>query len=379
MPDATILHTADVHLGGSVPAFGAKVAEHKARLQAAFARCIDEALVRRVDAVCIVGDLFDSQRPSERAVQEAVREISRLGEVSPPIPCCIVPGNHDALGAGSVLSREQFRAEHIHLWREPGTRTLAGGALAIHANPQYDRGSVHRPLEGLRPSTTSRFNVALAHGAIDIPDVTTGDPAIITREEIAASGMDYVALGHWHDAADYSSGGVAAHYCGSPEIITLAKRSPGQAYLVTLDETGVSLEAVETGALRSETMDLPAEMYADEAGVAGAIRALADPALILDANLTGLAPEGFTCDLARLQEELEGAFHRLRITDRTAPAVDDISADDVRSRMIVARVTEVLRGRTAQARDAGDERAQRIAAKALQLSLALFQGRDVLR
>jgi hypothetical protein len=40
---------------------------------------------------------------------------------------------------------------------------------------------------------------------------------LIGDDEIAATGADYVALGHWNRAAKVGSGDIAAYYSGSPE------------------------------------------------------------------------------------------------------------------------------------------------------------------
>jgi hypothetical protein len=40
---------------------------------------------------------------------------------------------------------------------------------------------------------------------------------LIHREELIATGSDYVALGHWNQATPVGNGQVAAYYSGSPE------------------------------------------------------------------------------------------------------------------------------------------------------------------
>ena len=50
---------------------------------------------------------------------------------------------------------------------------------------------------------------------------------LLTPEELAATGRDYVALGHWDAQHDVSVGGVTAWYSGSPTRV-------GACALVTL-------------------------------------------------------------------------------------------------------------------------------------------------
>lgn len=379
MNELTLLHIADVHLGGSGPAFGARVPAHQGLLRDALARAVDLALYHRVAAVCIVGDLFQTPRPAERTLQAAARELARLGSAAPPIPCLVLPGNHDCLQQPGILHRPEFSGEHLRVWREPGPATfrLLDGALAVHGNPQPCGVTRHRPMEGLAPDPAARFNVALAHGGVLMPGVNDDEELPITSEEIAASGMDYVALGHWHEPSDQSSGGVSARYCGATEIIGVTQENPGGALLVTLREGGATVQRLPTGALRSEKLTLDAEAHPDEAAVAAAIAARADERLLLDVTLAGLAPEGFTCDPARLQDELEDSFFRLRLTDQTIPAMGEAPAGGPADSLIAARAMRLFQERIAQAEQDADADGARLARRAMQLAVALFEGREV--
>jgi len=73
------------------------------------------------------------------------------------------------------------------------------------------------PFEWLRPRST-RWQIAMAHGHyVPLPDRTSRlRPSwLIGDNELAATGADYIALGHWNRPAKV--GTVAAYYSGSPE------------------------------------------------------------------------------------------------------------------------------------------------------------------
>jgi DNA repair exonuclease SbcCD nuclease subunit len=75
------------------------------------------------------------------------------------------------------------------------------------------------PFETVRPRCT-RWQIALAHGHYQPIEERVAFPRpswLISDEEIAATGADYVALGHWNRAARVGNGGVPAYYSGSPE------------------------------------------------------------------------------------------------------------------------------------------------------------------
>jgi DNA repair exonuclease SbcCD nuclease subunit len=76
------------------------------------------------------------------------------------------------------------------------------------------------PLRDPRPRST-RWMIAAAHGHYEAGPL---DPErlygswLIQDEDIAATGADYVALGHWNRPVHVSSEPVPAYYSGSPDL-----------------------------------------------------------------------------------------------------------------------------------------------------------------
>ncbi len=56
----------------------------------------------------------------------------------------------------------------------------------------------------------------MVHGAIAIPDRTDRDEVVVTKEEIAATGLDYLALGHWHSSQKGKAGSHDLRLFGRP-------------------------------------------------------------------------------------------------------------------------------------------------------------------
>ena len=76
----------------------------------------------------------------------------------------------------------------------------------------------------------------MVHGSISIPGKTERDEVVITTDEIAASSLDYLALGHWHSAQTAKAGNVTYAYSGAPEAVALDQDRAGKALLVELDD-----------------------------------------------------------------------------------------------------------------------------------------------
>ena len=74
----------------------------------------------------------------------------------------------------------------------------------------------------------------MVHGAIAIPGKTDRDEVVITTDEIAATNLDYLALGHWHSAQTGRAGTVTYAYAGAPEAVALDQDRAGKVLLVEL-------------------------------------------------------------------------------------------------------------------------------------------------
>jgi DNA repair exonuclease SbcCD nuclease subunit len=136
-------------------------------------------------------------------------------------PIVILPGNHDPLTPDSVYRRGG-------LAEIPNVRILGLNVdqavifsefeLEIWGRAHSDYSDMS-PLADPRPRST-RWQLAAAHGhyvdeARD-PNRLIGS-WLIHREELIATGSDYIALGHWNQATPVGNGEIAAYYSGSPE------------------------------------------------------------------------------------------------------------------------------------------------------------------
>ncbi len=101
-----------------------------------------------------------------------------------------------------------------------------------------------------RPRRT-RWQIAMAHGHYEpAPDRSKGPrPSwLIGDAEIAATGADYVALGHWNRAVRVGNGSVPAHYSGSPEYagtVNVVRLSEAAGVTVTRAPLDIARETAE--------------------------------------------------------------------------------------------------------------------------------------
>ncbi|MEE9277044.1 MAG: hypothetical protein V3V06_01385, partial [Dehalococcoidia bacterium] len=95
-----------------------------------------------------------------------------------------------------------------------------------------------RPLAGLPSRDDGRWHVALAHGHFVRGEADRHRSMLIQPDEIAGSGWDYIALGHWEPHADVTTDGVTAVYSGAPMPISDANTKAGYVIVVDCDPSG---------------------------------------------------------------------------------------------------------------------------------------------
>lgn len=233
MRPATLLHIADVHLG--LGSGGAGLEER------AFERTIDYAIETDVDAVLIVGDLFDHGRVSDELLGWTAKELDRVER-----PVVLVVGNHDPLNDASVHHRfrAQERCAQVILLDNPdgstveipGTDVVVWGRAMVEHEPHF------RPLAGVPPKPADRWAVVACHGLVTTSDRKTHHASPISPSELDAVDWDYVALGHHHGHQVVRESPPAV-YPGA----TALRRGDGQARLVRVDlspRTGATFEPV---------------------------------------------------------------------------------------------------------------------------------------
>ena len=330
-----LLHTADVHLGARHADLGTQAAAQRERQFDAFRATVDLALTEKVDAVLIAGDLFDSNTQPKRSVERVAAELKRL--VDARIRTFIVPGTHDVYDRASV-----YRAYDI-----AAMAGAVGTDLVTVLTPDAPR-VVVKPLNAViygrcfetKRAPTSPFagfdaaadedwtwQIGLIHGALAIPEKTDGDDVVFTRDEIRASGLDYLALGHWHSTQQGTAGETTYAYSGAPEPVAIDQDKAGSVLLVTLDERDgkktVTVEPKTVGRTRFERLDVDAARAATQPALVDMINKKADKDLVLDVRLTGVRPDSLDLDVDEVVAAMSPKFLKLRVRDQSTPPLTE--------------------------------------------------------
>jgi DNA repair protein SbcD/Mre11 len=331
-----LLHLADVHLGARHQDMGAAAVEQRERQWAAFGRAVELALAERVDLVLVAGDLFDSNQQPRRSVERVAAELGRLAAVG--IRSVILPGTHDVYDPSSVYRTYDLAAlsgagsgsdlvtvltpERSAVVFPPLDTVVYGPVFATKRAPRS-------PLAGLDAAAEAQagWRIGLVHGSLRIERKVVDDDVMITADEIAASRLDYLALGHWHSFQQGRAGQTVWAYAGAPEPVAVDQDGAGQVLLVDLRERDgqrtVTVEPRRIGRTHFEHVDLDAATVTSQASLIQELQARADPDLVLDLRLVGVMPDELDLDTDELERAVAGSFLSFRFRDAAVPPLTE--------------------------------------------------------
>jgi DNA repair exonuclease SbcCD nuclease subunit len=365
-----ILHTADIHLGAKFSGLGNKGASQREQLRTTFKDVIATAINESVNIVLIAGDLFDTNQQPQRNVDLVIEQFNLLG--SNNIPVCLIPGTHDSLDSSSIYRKVDFEGkcsnlkiftdEHVSYKEYPGLD------VTVYGKPNLSNRSYISPLKGLKRSTSSKFHIAMAHGSFYIPEKIAEDDHVFRLEEVKASGMDYLALGHWHRAYSCSEK-PPAWYSGPPEWIP-GQTEKGGVLLISLLDTGeVKVEPKEIGLRDYDEIEIDMGGVQNLATLKARISEGANPNLVRRATLKGLRDAELIVNPEELETGLGEKFFHLSIMDESHPKSEEVTEDE--ERLIRNRFIKLMKEQIESSE--GEEKD--IAENALQYGVALLDGK----
>lgn len=304
-----VLHGADFHLDS--PFSGLKpeaAARRRGEQRELLARLTDLAREREADLVLLSGDLLDGDLVFRETVQALARA---LGEI--PCPVFLAPGNHDWYGPQSPYAALEWPG-NVHLFTGPELTAVPLPELdctvwgAAFCAPRQSAS----PLRGFR-APAEGVQLAVLHGEV----ATQGDYGPMTEADIAASGLDYLALGHVHQCSGLCRAGETFWaYPGCPEGRGFDETGDKGVYLGQLEGGHVSLEFVPLARRRYLTPEVDITGQ-DPAQALTAFLQTARSEDIVRLALVGERDPDREPDLTALTALASGYFYSASLTNRT--------------------------------------------------------------
>lgn len=310
------IHGADFHLDSAFGAMPARQAAARRReCRETLFRLADYVNRENVQLVLLAGDLFDSASAFRETGEQLAQALGRM-----KARVFVAPGNHDCVAGGSPWQTVSW-PENVTVFRENRMTAVEVPELGVTVHgaaftaPEQSAGM----LTGFAAPADGRVHIGLLHGELE-PAEARYDP--IRREEIATSGLTYLALGHIHKrTAPLTFGRTVCVWPGCLEGHGFDELGEKGVYQGTLsDDGGVSLEFVPFALRRYEILAVDVTGKDPRQAVEEALPAETEKHLyrIL---LTGETGEGGV-DAAGLREALAERFYALDIRDHTRMAAD---------------------------------------------------------
>ena len=260
---------------------------------------------RGCDLILLAGDLFDSARVYQDTI-DALKAFFASVEAE----VFIAPGNHDFVAGGSPYLSEKW-GENVHIFTKNEIECVHLDALNCDVyGAGFTGAEAPNLLDGFRVRDPEALNLMVLHG-----DLQPNSPySPLTPEDIAASDLDYLALGHIHAGFVKRFGRTT---CGMPGCLM------GRGF-DECGEKGVLRVTLNKTACQTDFVPIPTRKYEILSVEAGddplaAIRAALHERTQDDCYRILLTGEADRPDTDALESVLAPAFFSLSVRDRTYP------------------------------------------------------------
>lgn len=280
------LHTADWQIGMKASGLGDAGSRVREERLSAGLRAIEVAKTHGAGFVVVAGDTFEDNAVDRLLVQRVSDILSAFNG-----PVFVIPGNHDPLTPGSVWEHPAWKsAANVHILREEAPVEVSGAVL--FPCPAHEKHSGRNPTAWIPSERSGGIRIGLAHGTVE--GVRQDEPDYpIPRDASQRTGLDYLALGHWHSYATYADadGSSRTAYSGTHETTKFGERDSGNVLIVDIESAGAppKITPVCTGGLIWTTIETEARERGDLTRLREELEDKSDAGLTLvDVRLTGL-------------------------------------------------------------------------------------------
>jgi len=297
-----ILHCSDLHLDKNFSISNLERAfQRKEDLNRNFSVTVDYALKNNPDLFLISGDVFDRISPTNASRVFVTQKIKQLKDAN--IPVFIIGGNHDVpkFGVSSSLAIDVLssaglatvfsHSDHIEkqLLRIDGRTVCISGKSY---NAQFEGAN---PLRGADIPLDGEYNILMVHGSLQGLNIIPSSPEMANQNPFLADdvkkGLDYLALGHFHNYFDREYMECTIVNPGSLEKLSWTEINDEKGFVWTElngSETSVEFLKIDTRPMEIQEMNLSKDSPSIKDAVIEFLSELGEKEKILKLNLQGL-------------------------------------------------------------------------------------------
>ncbi len=310
-----IIHTGDLHLGMTFKSLGEASRIHRRDCQDVFTKIIDLTIKEKADALLIAGDLFDKPNPDKSLVNFVISELKKLKKEG--INAFIVTGNHDPFQKDSLWLNPNFSfPDNVIIFESNNLESKTVGDLEVYGLAYTD--NKKEPLKGFSATKNEKFKIGLIHGStttIKKDDDLDYSYRPITKAQIENSGLDYIALGHFHDTLDVNTN-VKCFYSGSPEGLSFKNKSDSGVLIVTYSDGKVTVKPHKTTIREFHNIEIDCTKLENDSQIIKALQTNKGKNKILRLILKGSPSLDLHLDKESFEKEFSSDYFYLKIEDR---------------------------------------------------------------
>ena len=356
-----ILHAADLHLDAAF----SSLTPHQAAQRRQEQRQMLFEIVRLANSeecqiVLLAGDLFDSDNAYPDTTEALIAAFS-----SCKAQIFIAPGNHDYLAPGCVYQTANW-PENVHIFKENAIRSVSLPELGCRVyGSAFTSMDAYGLLDGFTAEEDGLLNLMVLHGDC----LNAGSPNnAISKQQLAQSNLDYLALGHIHMQSGLRREGNTYYaWPGCPMGRGFDELGEKGVYIVQADKQSADVRFVPMHGRKYEIL----QVEAGDDALASILAALPEQTQndIYRIILTGESAEIST---AELHHALDERFFGLEFKNKTEPKRElwERAEEDTLRGLFLRALKEKYDA-------AEDEESKRLYAQAARMGLDAMDGREV--
>jgi len=325
MPELKFVHCADIHLDAPFSSLGpGKSSIRRQELLHTFQRIIQITREENAGLLLISGDLYEH----DYVRRSTVGSVCDLFLTLPDTDIFIIPGNHDPLTANSYYRTFRW-PDNVHILDgERPFHILESRCVCVYGAAFRGYREDRLPLPARVQQAQNLFNILLAHGTVDL-DMGGGGYNPMNSRELAAAGMDYVALGHFHNRKDNIGGYGILYNPGSPEPLGFDEPGEHGIYAGSLSASPGKkaelrdLRFIRTGRYEYETLEVTLNECSSDLQALeriGDFLHFSNPGTrLVQLVLKGYVDPSYRPDTGFLSDRLEKSAFSIKIKNETLP------------------------------------------------------------
>lgn len=313
-----MLHCADIHLDAPFTSLGTdmqKPAIRRQELKLAFKRIINAAKEGCTDLLLISGDLYEHDYVSKSTINFVCDEFEKI----PDIRVLIIPGNHDPFTIGPFYNNFNWpRNVNILTPENPVFRSAENGICVFGGVP---------PRPGVDPSY---INILMLHGTLDL-NIGRNVFNPLLSSVLDAYGMDYVALGHFHNTLSGVGGKGVIYNPGSPEPLGFDEEGAHGVFMASIEKYSSDVKKLDVEFIKiSQRSYRNLVINVDRCRTDEQAAEIASPALsaaqsgsdLYNIIFKGVCAAGFRINTGLVADSLKDKAFFIKIKDETIPDYD---------------------------------------------------------